>query len=185
LFDSGRRFGLPYSQEWRRKRMSSDREVQARRRQAILEILAGDQKVTEQKEMVERLREKGIAATQSSISRDLKVLGAVRNQGYYEIPSWREEEEEDGVSPFRRVVAFVREVKPAGPHQTLLVTDPGAGRMVAQAITESAWEDIVGVIDGDRAVLILTENSFFQRLVFERLRYFLGDGEENVAGEPE
>src|SRR5262245_55849947 len=109
--------------------MSSDREVQARRRQAILEILAGDEKVTEQKEIVERLHAQGIPATQSSISRDLKVLGAVRTQGYYEIPSWSQEEEEEGVSPFRRIIPFVRGVRPAGPYQTLLVTDSGAGRM--------------------------------------------------------
>src|SRR4029077_13954627 len=150
--------------------MSSDREVQARRRQAIVEILNGDEPVAEQKELVERLRESGIAATQSSISRDLKVLGAVRTRGHYEIPSWTDEEREDG-SPFRRVVPFVREVKPAGPYQTLLITDTGAGGVGAEAIAESEWEDIVGTIEGDRSVLILTENFFFQRLVYERLKY--------------
>ena len=152
--------------------MSADREIQARRRQAILEILVGDEPVSEQKELVERLRAQGIPAAQSSISRDLKALGAVRTRGFYEIPSWTDEKEEDG-SPFRRVVPFVREMKTAGPYQTLLVTDPGAGRLVAQAITESAWEDVVGTVDGDSAVLILTENSFFQRLVHERLKHFL------------
>jgi transcriptional regulator of arginine metabolism len=160
--------------------MSSDREIQARRRQAILEILAGEEQVSEQKELVEQLKARGIPATQSSISRDLKVLGAVRTQGHYEIPSWSDEEE--SVSPFRRVVPFVQEVRPAGPYQTLLVTDPGAGRIVAQAIAESAWEDIVGTVDGNSAVLILTENSFFQKLVYERLKYFLSnDGESEVV----
>lgn len=154
--------------------MSSNREVQAKRRQAIVEILTESRKVSEQKEMVELLGERGIPATQSSVSRDLKVLGAVRTRGYYEIPSWTEEEEEEGVSPFRRVIPFVRAVKPAGPYQTLLVTDTGAGRVVAQAIDESAWEDVVGTIHGDSSVLILTENFFFQRLVYERLKYFLG-----------
>lgn len=155
--------------------MSSDREVQARRRQAIVEILAGGRRVEEQRELVELLGEKGIPATQSSISRDLKVLGAVRTRGYYEIPSWSEQEEEDGVSPFRKVAPFVRAVKTAGPYQTLLVTDPGAGRVVAQAIEDSQWEDIVGTVNGDNSVLILTENFLFQRLVYERLKYFLGD----------
>lgn len=157
--------------------MPSDREVQARRRQAIVEILAGDQRVSEQRELVERLREMGIPATQPSVSRDLKGLGAVRTQGYYEIPSWNEEEEE-GASPFRKVAPFVRRVKQAGPYQLLLVTDPGAGRVVSQAIAESEWEDIVGTVDGDSSVLILTENFFFQRLVHERLKYFLTEGGE-------
>ncbi|HSG38578.1 MAG TPA: hypothetical protein VLE27_02975, partial [Thermoanaerobaculia bacterium] len=72
--------------------MSSDRELQAKRRQAILDILAGDERFTDQRDLVARLRESGIPATQSSISRDLKFLGAVRTKGYYEIPAWMEEE---------------------------------------------------------------------------------------------
>jgi transcriptional regulator of arginine metabolism len=158
--------------------MSSDREVQARRRQAIVEILTGDRKVEEQKDLVELLRQQGIPATQSSVSRDLKVLGAVRTRGHYEIPSWTEDDEES-VSPFRKVIPFVRSVKPAGPYQTLLVTDPGAGRVVAQAIADSEWEDVVGTVNGDNSVLILTENFFFQRLLFERLKYLLRNEGEN------
>lgn len=160
--------------------MSSDREVQARRRQAIVEILTGDQRVTDQRELVELLRQRGMTATQPSVSRDLKTLGAVRTQGYYEIPSWREEEEE-GVSPFRKVLPFVRRVAQAGPYQLLLSTDQGAGRVVAQAINESEWEDIVGTVDGDSSVLILTENFLFQRLVYERIKYFAtSDGEYEI-----
>jgi transcriptional regulator of arginine metabolism len=154
--------------------MSKDREPQARRRQVILEILAGDEKVTEQKELVERLRARGIPATQSNISRDLKALGAVRTEGSYEIPSWNQEG-----PPFRRVVQFVREVRPCGPYQILLVTDPGAGRMVAQALNESAWEDVVGTVDGDSSVLVLTENVFFQRVVYSKLRHYLSEGDES------
>lgn len=162
--------------------MSSDREIQGRRRQAVLKILLGDERVSEQKEMVERLRAMGIPATQSSISRDLKALGAVRTQGYYEIPSWADEEEEDGGSPFRRAAPFVRRVRQAGPYQLLLVTAPGAGRMVSQAINDSAWEDVVGTVDGDSSVLILTENSFFQRLVYERLKHYLtADGKREIV----
>lgn len=161
--------------------MPSNREVQAQRRQAIVEILTGDDPVTEQRELVERLHARGIAATQSNISRDLKVLGAVRTRGFYEIPSWAEEEEEEGVSPFRKAAPFIREVRQAGPHQLLLVTDPGAGRLVSQAILDSEWEDIVGTVNGDSSVLILTENFVFQRLVCQRLKYFLrADGEREI-----
>lgn len=165
--------------------MPSSREVQAQRRQAIVEILTGDEPVTEQRELVERLRERGIAATQSNISRDLKVLGAVRTRGRYEIPSWIEDEEEEGVSPFRKAVPFVRRVRQAGPYQLLLITEPGAGRLVSQAILDSGWEDIVGTVDGDSSVLILTENFVFQRLVYERLKYLLtADGEREIVEYP-
>ena len=164
--------------------MGGDREIQARRREAIMEILMGDQVITEQQELVDRLRARGIPATQSSISRDLKALGAVRVQGHYEIPSWVDEDDGE-ILPFRRVTSFVRKVKQAGPHQLLLVTNPGAGRVVAQAIEDSRWEDIVGTVNGDSSVLILTENFIFQRLVYERLKYFLGEDNDiiEVRGE--
>ena len=154
--------------------MPADREGQARRKEAIREILLSDQPVEEQKDLVERLRERGIQATQSSVSRDLRDLGAVRSKGHYTIPSWEEDEEEEEESPFRKVVPFILKVKPAGPYQTLLVTEPGAASVVAQAIDTEDWEDIVGTLAGDNSVLILTEHVFFQKLVFARLKYFLG-----------
>ena len=171
--------------------MPSDREVQARRREALVAILTGEEKVTDQRDLVEMLRKLGLPATQSSVSRDLKALGAVRARGYYEIPSWSEEEDTDYVSPFRRVLPFLRRVKQAGPYQLLVTTEPGAGRIVAQAITDSEWEDVVGTIDGDSAVLVLTENFFFQRLIYERIKYYarldgrieLLEGKEPEPGE--
>jgi transcriptional regulator of arginine metabolism len=87
------------------------------------------------------------------------------------IPSWSDEEEE---SPFRRVVDFIREVRQAGPYQTLLITEAGAAGVVAQAIDAAEWEDIVGTLAGDDSVLILTENAFFQRLLFDRLKHYMG-----------
>lgn len=165
--------------------MPSDREVQAARRKALVEIMTGGQQVSDQRDLVQMLRDLGHPATQSSVSRDLKALGAVRTRGYYEIPSWTAEE--NAASPFRRVVPFVRRVKQAGPYLLLLITDPGAGRMVAQAIDDSKWEDLVGTVDGDSKVLLLTENFFFQRLIYERLKYYMRlEGNESAAGpEPE
>jgi transcriptional regulator of arginine metabolism len=151
--------------------MPSDREVQAARRQALVDILTGGQQVSDQRDLVEMLRENGYPATQSSVSRDLKALGAVRTRGYYEIPSWTAEEDE--ASPFRKVIPFIRGVKQAGPYTLLLITDPGAGRLIAQAIDDARWENVVGTVDGDSKVLILTENFFFQRLVYQRLKYYM------------
>jgi len=155
--------------------MPADRAAQERRKEAIQEILRKDQGIEEQKDLVERLREMGIQATQSSVSRDLRDLGAVRSKGYYMIPSWEEEEEE---SPFRKVVDFILEVKPAGPYQTLLITEPGAASLVAHAIDLGKWEDVVGTLAGDNSVLILTDHAFDQKLVFERLKYYMEGGEE-------
>ena len=103
--------------------MPSDRETRERRRQAIREILLHDEPVEQQQDLVDRLRARGFAATQSNVSRDLRDIGAVRAQGQYMIPSWTQSED----SPFRKIVPFIRKINAAGPHQLLVVTDPGAG----------------------------------------------------------
>jgi arginine repressor len=50
---------------------------------------------------------------------------------------------------------------------------PGAGGIVAQAIDDAEWEDVVGTVAGVNSVLILTENIVFQKLVFQRLKWFM------------
>jgi transcriptional regulator of arginine metabolism len=152
--------------------MPSDREIRERRREAIRSILVHEDPVEQQQELVNRLRARGFAATQSNVSRDLRDIGAVRLKGAYTIPTWIDEE---GESPFRRVVTLVRGVKQAGPHQILLTTDRGAGPAVAEAIDEDRWEDLVGTVAGHNSVLLLTENFFFQKLVYQRLRYFMSE----------
>lgn len=155
--------------------MPSDREVRDRRRQAIREILVNEAPVLHQHDLVDRLRDRGFAATQSNVSRDLRDIGAVRHDGQYIIPSWTQSED----SPFRKIVPFIRKINQAGPHNLLIVTDPGAGPAVAQAIEDDQWPDLVGTVSGHNSVLLLTDNFLFQKLVYQRIRYYLGT--ENVT----
>lgn len=153
--------------------MPAKRDAQERRREAILEILRGDEEIGQQREIVELLRQRGISATQSSVSRDLQELGVIRLGDHYILPDWM-----GVVSPFEKVAEFVQEVKPAGPYQTLLVTKPGAGGVVAQAIDSSAWDDVVGTVAGINSVLVLTDGGFDQKLLFARLKRYLGAEED-------
>jgi transcriptional regulator of arginine metabolism len=153
--------------------MPAKPSVQQRRREAILEILMGDEAVPQQKDFVNLLRERGIPATQSSVSRDLADIGAVRIGESWVIPDWV-----GIVSPFEKVIGFVKEVKSAGPYQTLIVTAPGAAGVVAQAIDSSEWEDVVGTVAGLSSVLVLTEGAFFQKLLFMRLNRYMEESEE-------
>jgi transcriptional regulator of arginine metabolism len=165
--------------------MPSDREVRDRRRQAIREILLHGEPVTDQHSLVDRLRSLGFAATQSNVSRDLRDIGAVRHEGRYMLPTWTQSED----SPVRKIVPFIRKVSPAGPHQLLVVTDPGAGAAVAQAIEDDQWPDLVGTLGGYGSVLLLTDNALFQKLVYQRIRRYLGMAnvvlEEEAGGEGE
>jgi len=143
--------------------MPSNREVQKKRHETILEILRGDQPVSQQRDLVQMLQERGIPATQSSVSRDLKEIGAYRAGERWKLPDWVEG------SLFSKVIDYVREFKHAGPHMTLIETATGAGAVVAQAINGSHWEEIVGTVEGANSVLVLTDDAFNQRILRLRL----------------
>lgn len=142
--------------------MPSSREVQEKRRQAIVEILR-DRSISQQRDLVRMLLDRGITATQSSVSRDLKEIGAVRAGERWRLPDWAEG------SLFSKVVHYVLDVRTAGPHLTLIETAPGAGAVVAQAVNGSHWEEIVGMVEGAGSVLLLTEDALKQRLLLARL----------------
>lgn len=160
--------------------MPSDREVQDRRRVAILKILKSDEVITQQKEIVEKLKEMGIPATQSSVSRDLSEIGAVRIRGQWMLIGVHD------VGVFERVAKHVTEVRFAGPHLMLLKTQPGAGALVAQALDESEWDEVEGTVAGLNSVLILTHDAFFQKIVNVRLQGYLRDSvkELDTSGLP-
>lgn len=164
--------------------MPTKREIQERRREAIRNIvLSEDPDVEDQKDLVKKLKSLGIPATQSSVSRDLKELGAMRVKGRYEFPDWI-----GGETPFRKARGFVLKMTVAGPHMILLVTQPGAGSFVADVLEASHWEDVVGTVVGYSSVLILTEHKFFQDIVWSQLKHYLGaesEEEEQDASKTE
>ena len=148
--------------------MPSSREVQQQRRMAIIKIIKEGEPIAEQKEIVQKLLEMGIQATQSSVSRDLAELGCMRIGG-----QWILGQHDVGV--FERAAKYVTEVRFAGPHLMLLVTQPGAGALVAQAIEESQWEEVQGTVAGLNSVLVLTYDAFFQKILSIRLQGYLRD----------
>jgi transcriptional regulator of arginine metabolism len=147
----------------------TDNENRERRRQAILEILRGGPPVSSQKEIVDLLKTQGIEATQSSISRDLQDLGAVRFEGRYEINTWTDVEEDE----LKRVFHFVHRATPAGANLTILATDPGAARIVALAIQKAHWPEVVGIVSDDATIFIATDDQLSQKLVFLHIKALL------------
>ncbi|MEA2563595.1 MAG: transcriptional regulator of arginine metabolism [Acidobacteriota bacterium] len=151
--------------------MPSDREVQDKRRLAILKILKGEEKIAQQKEIVQKLQEMGIPATQSSVSRDLSEIGAVRIRGQWMLIGIHD------VGVFERVANLVTEIRFAGPNIIIVKTQPGAGALVSQALDESQWDEVEGTVAGLSSVLILTHDAFFQKIVNTRLQGYLRDGD--------
>lgn len=148
--------------------MPTEPEIRQHRQREILAILDGHP-VASQGELVSLLEGRGIAATQSSVSRDLRDLGVARVAGRYLVPSQREAED-PGVS---EVLHFLRGAKPAGPHLTVVSTTVGAAQTVAAAIDRAAWPEVVGTMAGDDTIFIATASAGDQRRFLDRLERFL------------
>jgi transcriptional regulator of arginine metabolism len=155
--------------------MPPKREDQERRRKAIREILMDrESPIEEQKELLQRLKQMGIPATQSSVSRDLREMGVLWVTGHYTLPSWFDEE-----SPFRRTKGLVLKMMKVEQTQLVLVTQPGAAGFVAEALEATQLEDVVATLAGYNSVLVFTENPIFRDVVWHHLNSYLSeDGEE-------
>jgi transcriptional regulator of arginine metabolism len=153
-----------------RQTLATDLNAQNQRRDAIVRILRMGA-VGRQAELVELLHREGFDATQSSVSRDLRELGAVKGADRYLLPA-----AEDALTPshFEDVRSFMKGYRAAGPTLTVLRTTTGAAQSVAIAIDKAHWPEIVGTIAGDDTIFIATESMRAQRKLHDHLRSTFG-----------
>jgi transcriptional regulator of arginine metabolism len=142
-------------------------EQRDQRQQAILKILRR-QHVTRQEELVELLRKRGIEATQSSISRDLRQLGITKLDQEYR-PLTADDDDDTGCD-LAMLAEFVEETRTAGPYQTVVKTVTGAAGQVALALDRCGWPEIVGTVSGDDTIFIATRTGGDQRRLVAKLR---------------
>jgi transcriptional regulator of arginine metabolism len=134
----------------------SNGATKAKRQQAILSFVSRE-RLGSQEEIRARLASMGIAATQSTISRDIEELGLARVHDpdgmRYVVPG-------EGMAP--QPVAMLRRLldefalSMVRADQGLIVrTPPGAAAALAEGIDRVGLADIAGTIAGDNTILIL------------------------------
>ena len=137
---------------------------QLQRRETIRQLLLQAPAST-QRQLVDELNERGHVATQSSVSRDLKELGAIKSAQGYELP--------DVGAPLGAelsgVAEFLREITPAGPNLTVIRTAIGAAQRVALALDRSGWPEIVGNIGGDDTVFVASDSAGSQKILIAKI----------------
>jgi len=115
--------------------------------------------VTSQAQLVALLAEQGVEATQTTVSRDLEDLGAVKvrlpgGETAYALPELPVHQ----IAPedhLRRVLGeWVVEVAHSG-NLVVLRTPPGAAQFLASAIDHSVLPAVLGTIAGDDTVLVI------------------------------
>ncbi|HEY4873461.1 MAG TPA: hypothetical protein VIH77_04475 [Steroidobacteraceae bacterium] len=143
---------------------------QADRRKAIVRLLASGG-VRKQQDLVRLLHKEGFAATQSSISRDMREIGVLKASGRYILPP------EDVVranGKFNTLAQFVQQIRRAGPSLTVVKTSTGAAQSVAVAIDKAQWPEVVGTLSGDDTIFIATGSARAQSGIVNRLREMFG-----------
>ena len=149
--------------------MSNSPEVQIERQNAIQQILASGPADTQQF-LVDQLTALGFEATQSSVSRDLKDMGAAKLQSGYSLP---ERHNGDNEQQLAAVAEFVRDIRPAGPNMLVITTAIGAAQRVALTLDRIDWPEIVGTLSGDDTIFIATTGAAQLRRLSSRLRQSL------------
>lgn len=145
---------------------SATAEQRNERRMALAKLLRNNA-IERQSELVELLRSEGYVATQSSVSRDLKDMGAVKVKNGYSLP---EDNAAGNGDSLKQVAEFVREIRAAGPNLLVVTTAIGAAQRVALTLDRISWPEIVGTLSGDDTVFIATSTAAQQRRLRSRLQ---------------
>lgn len=161
--------------------MPARADIGRKRQDAILEII-GAQRVARQTQLVELLHARGIEATQSSVSRDLKSLGVTKLADVYVAPSESpganggNSEQPAGESAgandreLTLLGEFIRRIDTAGGNLTVVKTAVGAAQRVAVYLDRTGWPEIVGTLSGDDSIFVATRNAAEQRQLIAKLR---------------
>lgn len=118
--------------------------------------------VGNQAQLVELLAGEGIEATQTTVSRDLEELGALKvrlpgGETAYALPDLPSRQVAPG-DHLRRVLGeWVVEARWSG-NLVVLRTPPGSAHVVGSALDRSGFPGVLGTVAGDDTVLVVTED---------------------------
>ena len=144
--------------------------TKAYRQGQILKLIRSKRIVT-QDDLAQELRSQGIAATQVTLSRDIRDLRLVKTrEGYQEMAA-----EESGPQFSLLAGEFLQDVLRA-QNLVVLKTSPGHANSVAVALDGERWPEVVGTLAGDDTILVITPDSPTAESVQEKLLELLDHG---------
>jgi transcriptional regulator of arginine metabolism len=160
--------------------------MKSRRQRAILTLVA-TRPVHSQDELVALLERQGFEVTQATVSRDVKELGLAKvpiksERGdeifKYVVPSAAV----NYVSRLHRAVAELVTTIAGSANLIVMHTSPGSAMMVASAVDEAAWPEILGTIGGDDTILVVVGSAQEMPYVMQRFLDMKGQASQPRAG---
>lgn len=139
-------------------------------RQAILRQLIHEGQFTSQAELVEALAGHDIVASQSTLSKDLHAIGAVRQRSAQGVLVYvLHEQEQRAEAKLAQLCGELLHTQRRAMNQLVLRTPPGAAQYFGSALDQAGLQEIVGTIAGDDTVLVITQSPEAAREVGDRL----------------
>ena len=127
------------------------------RQQKILSLIQA-KPIGTQEDLRALLDRAGVAATQSSVSRDLEELGIVKQHGHYTLPR------ANGNSA-RGLLSLDQ----AGDSLVIARTMPGLASAVAVEIDAAALSEVVGTIAGEDTIFIAVRGAKAQKTIVKKV----------------
>ena len=145
--------------------------MKVKRQSAILELVDGEA-ITSQEQLRSRLRQRGIEATQATLSRDIRELGLIKRpvDGAYRRPGFSEAQATtDNGNGFRRAVEEYLRSHETVDQLLVMKTDTGQAQPLAVAVDRARLPEIVGTIAGDDTILVICRSSAHAAALAKRL----------------
>lgn len=129
------------------------------RQAAIIELVTREA-IPSQERLRQRLKRQGFDATQATLSRDIKELGLVKRAadgGYKQADPLLARAVDFRVDAQRAVADYLKRVERV-EQLIILKTDPGEAQLLALAIDQAAYDNVVGTIGGDDTILVIARH---------------------------
>lgn len=144
-------------------------------RQGAILRLVQERKLTTQEEVAAALREAGIDAVQTTVSRDIAQLGLVKVRGAdgtlaYALPG------ADDLNRLSELTSALRRwaigLTPTG-NLLVLTTPPGHANALARAIDGARLQDVAGTVAGDDTIFVAARDGVTGTQLAEELTHHL------------
>jgi transcriptional regulator of arginine metabolism len=125
-----------------------------------------------QTQLVQALGERGIHTTQSSVSRALKKINAIKGQDERGNTVYALAPAEPGLKDLGFFDSLVKKVADNG-YQIVIHTRPGTANTVAKFIDDHRFDEILGSVAGDDTIIVVPRNVTFIRQTVRKITTYM------------
>lgn len=143
----------------------------------IKQLIMNEEIVT-QDELLQRLKDKGVSATQATISRDIKELNLIKtpnSKGVTKYTIYQEDNEKN--DEYRLISTISANVTKVTLVQFMNVVNtlPSNAHVIGALVDEVNFPEIVGTVAGNDTILLISKDDEDAKKVYNQLQKYLNN----------